>query len=197
MNNDPPPELNDEAAVKAVKGVYRGGLDALKRRSRRAAEPAGHRHEGATAADVVIDGGDAGKHRRLRSPTAEPASVSEAFVTNQTGNSLTVVSLGDMKPVAEIAIGGKPAGIAMSADGKFAYLDLSGKQGAGGRRCGGAPGRRAVQGRRGATRHRRASDQRARLRRRLVHAQDLRRRPRRPARSSPRLPSVIARRASP
>ena len=30
MNNDPPPELSDEAAVKAVKGVYRGGLDGLK-----------------------------------------------------------------------------------------------------------------------------------------------------------------------
>ncbi len=30
MNNNPPPELSDEAAVKAVKGVYRGGLDALK-----------------------------------------------------------------------------------------------------------------------------------------------------------------------
>lgn len=29
-NNDPPPELNDEAAVKAVKGVYRAGLDDLK-----------------------------------------------------------------------------------------------------------------------------------------------------------------------
>ncbi|MEM7505180.1 MAG: SRPBCC family protein [Pseudomonadota bacterium] len=29
-NNGPPPELNDEAAVKAVKGVYRTGLDALK-----------------------------------------------------------------------------------------------------------------------------------------------------------------------
>ena len=29
-NNDPPPELNDEAAVKAVSGVYRAGLDALK-----------------------------------------------------------------------------------------------------------------------------------------------------------------------
>ncbi len=28
-NNDPPPELNDEAAVKAVTGVYRAGLDAL------------------------------------------------------------------------------------------------------------------------------------------------------------------------
>ena len=32
MNNDPPPELNDEASVKAVKGVYRGGLDALKKK---------------------------------------------------------------------------------------------------------------------------------------------------------------------
>ncbi|WP_430913582.1 SRPBCC family protein [Methylobacterium sp. sgz302541] len=30
MNNDPPPELNDEAAEKAVKGLYRTGLDALK-----------------------------------------------------------------------------------------------------------------------------------------------------------------------
>jgi hypothetical protein len=30
-NNDPPPELTDEAAVKAVKAVYRAGLDALKK----------------------------------------------------------------------------------------------------------------------------------------------------------------------
>ena len=29
-NNDPPPELNDEAAVKAITGVYKGGLEALK-----------------------------------------------------------------------------------------------------------------------------------------------------------------------
>lgn len=29
-NNDPPPELNDEAAINAVTGVYQGGLDALK-----------------------------------------------------------------------------------------------------------------------------------------------------------------------
>jgi carbon monoxide dehydrogenase subunit G len=29
-NNDPPPELNDEAAVKAVSGLYRSGLDNLK-----------------------------------------------------------------------------------------------------------------------------------------------------------------------
>lgn len=31
MNNDPPPELNDEAAVKAVSGVYDGGLEAVKK----------------------------------------------------------------------------------------------------------------------------------------------------------------------
>ncbi len=32
MLNDPPPELNDETAVKAVTGVYQAGLDALKTR---------------------------------------------------------------------------------------------------------------------------------------------------------------------
>jgi hypothetical protein len=31
-NNDPPPELNDEAAVKAVSGLYRAGLEALKKK---------------------------------------------------------------------------------------------------------------------------------------------------------------------
>ncbi len=31
-NNDPPPELNDEAAVKAVGGLYRSGLEALKKK---------------------------------------------------------------------------------------------------------------------------------------------------------------------
>ncbi|PWB82153.1 MAG: hypothetical protein C3F11_13005 [Methylocystaceae bacterium] len=29
-NNDPPPELSDEAAIKAVTGIYRSGLEALK-----------------------------------------------------------------------------------------------------------------------------------------------------------------------
>lgn len=31
-NNDPPPELNDDAAVAAVTGVYQAGLDALVKR---------------------------------------------------------------------------------------------------------------------------------------------------------------------
>lgn len=32
MNNDPPEDLNDAAAVKAVTGVYRSGLDELKKK---------------------------------------------------------------------------------------------------------------------------------------------------------------------
>lgn len=31
-NNDPPPELNDEAAKKAASGVYKAGLEALKKK---------------------------------------------------------------------------------------------------------------------------------------------------------------------
>jgi hypothetical protein len=31
-NNDPPPELNDDAALKAVSGIYRAGLDSLKKK---------------------------------------------------------------------------------------------------------------------------------------------------------------------
>lgn len=31
-NNDPPPELSDEAAVKAVSGLYKTGLEALKKK---------------------------------------------------------------------------------------------------------------------------------------------------------------------
>ncbi|MDZ4842786.1 MAG: SRPBCC family protein [Hyphomicrobium aestuarii] len=33
MNNDPPPELSDEAAVKAVEGVFNTGLAALKKKA--------------------------------------------------------------------------------------------------------------------------------------------------------------------
>ena len=32
MQNDPPPELNEEAAQKAVSGVYKSGLEALKKK---------------------------------------------------------------------------------------------------------------------------------------------------------------------
>jgi hypothetical protein len=31
QRNDPPPELNDDAANAAVKGIYRAGLDNLKK----------------------------------------------------------------------------------------------------------------------------------------------------------------------
>ena len=35
VNNDPPPELSDEAAVKAITGVYQDGLAALEEEARR------------------------------------------------------------------------------------------------------------------------------------------------------------------
>ena len=50
------------------------------------------------------------------------ASAEEAFVTNQLSENLTVVDLATSRPVATIAIGGKPAGVAVTADGRFAYV---------------------------------------------------------------------------
>ncbi len=32
VNNEPPPELSDEAAVKAIEGIYKSGLEALKKK---------------------------------------------------------------------------------------------------------------------------------------------------------------------
>jgi hypothetical protein len=32
VNNDPPPELSDEAAVKAITGIFKSGLEALKKK---------------------------------------------------------------------------------------------------------------------------------------------------------------------
>lgn len=51
-----------------------------------------------------------------------PSPARQAFVTNQTGDSLSVVDLATRKAVAEIEIGGKPAGIAIAPDGKTAYV---------------------------------------------------------------------------
>lgn len=53
---------------------------------------------------------------------AEAAPASAAYVTNQLGNSLSVVDLAAAKQVAEIPIGGKPAGIALSPDGGRAFV---------------------------------------------------------------------------
>ena len=54
--------------------------------------------------------------------SAAPASCSEAIVTNQPADSLSFVDLDQMKSVAEIKIGGKPAGIALSPDKSLAYV---------------------------------------------------------------------------
>lgn len=51
-----------------------------------------------------------------------PAPADEAFVTNQGSDDVTVVDLATMKAVATIAVGGKPAGVAVSGDGARAYV---------------------------------------------------------------------------
>ena len=51
-----------------------------------------------------------------------PALSGEALVTNQLSDSLSFVDLDTMKSVAEIKIGGKPAGIALSPDKATAYV---------------------------------------------------------------------------
>src|SRR5690242_15736428 len=42
------------------------------------------------------------------------AQAEEAFVTNQLSDNLTIVDLATARPVATIAIGGKPAGVAVA-----------------------------------------------------------------------------------
>ena len=50
------------------------------------------------------------------------ALAGEALTTNQPADSLSFVDLATMKEVAQIKIGGKPAGIALSADKTKAYI---------------------------------------------------------------------------
>ena len=51
---------------------------------------------------------------------AGQARAEEAFVTNQLSENLSVVDLATARPVATIAIAGKPAGVAVPPDGRFA-----------------------------------------------------------------------------
>lgn len=51
-----------------------------------------------------------------------PAPADEAFVTAQGADALDIIDVASMKRVATLAIGGKPAGIAVSPDGARAYV---------------------------------------------------------------------------
>ena len=55
-------------------------------------------------------------------PGCAPASAAEAFITDQTGDEVSVLDLGLMQIVARIPVLGKPAGIAMARDGRAAYV---------------------------------------------------------------------------
>ena len=50
------------------------------------------------------------------------ASGAEAFITDQTGDEVSVLDLGLKQVVARIPVTGKPAGIAMARDGRTAYV---------------------------------------------------------------------------
>lgn len=50
------------------------------------------------------------------------AKSDEAVVTNQNGDSLSIVDLPTMAVAATVKLSGKPAGVAVSADGKHAYV---------------------------------------------------------------------------
>ena len=50
------------------------------------------------------------------------ASGAEAFITDQTGDEVSVLDLGLKQVVARIPVTGKPAGIAMAPDGRAAYV---------------------------------------------------------------------------
>ncbi len=50
------------------------------------------------------------------------ARADEAIVTAQGADALDIIDLAAMKPLARLPIGGKPAGVAVSADGARAYV---------------------------------------------------------------------------
>lgn len=53
---------------------------------------------------------------------ANVAHADEAFITAQSADAVSVVDLASMKTVATLPVGGKPAGVAVSADGARVYI---------------------------------------------------------------------------
>lgn len=53
-----------------------------------------------------------------------PAVGAEAFITDQSGDEVSVLDLGLKHVVARIPVSGKPAGIAMAPDGRTAYVTV-------------------------------------------------------------------------
>lgn len=51
-----------------------------------------------------------------------PASGAQAFITDQTGDEVSVLDLKSKQVVARIPVLGKPTGIAMARDGRAAYV---------------------------------------------------------------------------
>ena len=59
------------------------------------------------------------------SVTGGPAFAYTAYVSNEKGNSISVVDTDTMKVVKTVDVGQRPRGITISHDGKFIYLCAS------------------------------------------------------------------------
>src|SRR5690606_2706425 len=104
-NNNPPDELNDEAAIAAVEAIYQVGVDALAEQFAKAEE---------TMQRVLVF-----ITRRARPLVAAmvlsftPAFAGDlAFITSQNGNAVSVIDLTTRKIIAQSAVEGAPAPVA-------------------------------------------------------------------------------------
>ena len=54
-----------------------------------------------------------------------PAQAQEIFVSNEKGNSISIIDGAALEPIEEVAVGNRPRGIALSSDGRFLYICAS------------------------------------------------------------------------
>lgn len=57
--------------------------------------------------------------------TTAPAAAQTAYVSNERGNSVSVIDLASGKVLDTFAVGGRPRGILLSRDGKYLYICAS------------------------------------------------------------------------
>jgi YVTN family beta-propeller protein len=77
---------------------------------------------------ALLGGGVSGCRRSHARAHVRPQ---RAYVSNEDGNSITVLDLATRKPIKTIAVGKRPRGLRLSPDGRFLYVALSGSPKAG------------------------------------------------------------------
>lgn len=61
----------------------------------------------------------------LATVLASPLAAREIYVSNEKGNSITIIDGDSLEPIEEISVGTRPRGIALSPDGKYLYICAS------------------------------------------------------------------------